>query len=150
MTDSALATIRAIDSLAANEFVVELDGEALAGVFRVSGLIPFKLDVKTTNALKQVNEPFTLSKMVQRDPNNAFNRWLRETVAAKADIIRPKRTLTIKAVDDGVEVRQWVVKGAWIGNVSYSDFDTGSGELIQETVAIQWDEVDVVWSASSG
>jgi hypothetical protein len=139
------SVIRAIDSLTANEFAVELDGERLSGIFRVTGLIPFKLDARTSSAPKPVREPFKISKMVQRDPNNPFNRWLRETTAAKADIARPTRTLAIIAVDGGVEIRRWTIKDAWISEVTYSDFDTGSGELVQEIVTIQWAEAEETW-----
>jgi phage tail-like protein len=137
--------VQAIDSLSANEFGVELEGEKITGIFRVSGLVSFKLDVKTTTALKAVKEPFKIIKMVQRDPNNPFNKWLRETIAAQTDIVRPKRTLAIMAIDDGVETRRWTVKGAWITSVSYSDFNTASGELVEETLTINWDEIEETW-----
>lgn len=139
------AGLKAIDSLSANEFVVEIDGERVDGIFSVSGLIPFKLDVKTTSALKNVREPFKITKMVQRDPANVFNRWLRDTVEAKADIVRPKRTLAIIAIDDGVEVRRWTADGAWISEVAYSEFNSGSGALIEETVTVQWDDIEETW-----
>lgn len=135
-----------IDSLSANEFDVHLDGEAIKGVFRISGLVPFKLDVKPS-LTKLVREPFKLSKMVQRDPGIAFNRWLRETHAAKDDIIRPQRTLEILAIDDGIETRRWTVTGAWISEIAYSDFNTASGELIEETVTIHYDDIAESWSS---
>ena len=137
--------LQAIDSLSANEFAVELDGERVEGIFTVTGLVSFKLEVKNTSALKVVKEPFKITKMVQRDPENPFNRWLRESVAARADIVRPNRTLTIIAIDDGMEIRRWTVSGAWISELSYSDFNTGSGELVVETAVIQWDDLEETW-----
>ncbi len=139
--------VQAIDSLSANEFAVQLEDEKIGGIFKVSGLVSFKLDAKTTSALKLVKEPFKIVKMVQRDPKNPFNKWLRETVASQTDIVRPKRTLVISAIDDGVETRRWTVKGAWIIAVSYSDFNTASNELIEETLTIQWDEIEETWPA---
>ncbi len=139
------SSIQAIDSLSANEFVVEVDGESVGGVFRISGLVSFKLEVKGTSALKGTKEPFKIVKMVQRDPKNPFNRWLIETVTAKADIVRPKRTLSIIAVDDGTEIRRWTVDGAWISEVAYSDFNSGSGELVEETITVQWDDIEERW-----
>ncbi len=133
-----------IDSLSANEFEVHLDGEVIKGVFRVSGLIPFKLEVKPS-LTKIVREPFKLSKMVQRDPEIAFNRWLRETVAAKDDIVRPTRMLEILAIDDGEETRRWTVKGAWISEINYSDFNSASSDLIEETVTIYFDDISESW-----
>jgi hypothetical protein len=144
----AKSATQAIDSLSANEFVVEIEGEKVGGVFRIAGLVSFKLDVKGTSALKNMKEPFKIVKMVQRDPQNAFNRWLVETVTAKADIVRPKHTLAIIAVDDGVEIRRWTVNGAWISEVAYSEFNTGSGDLIEETITIQWDEIEETWGSA--
>ncbi|OWY60531.1 hypothetical protein B7486_68665, partial [cyanobacterium TDX16] len=122
-----------------------LDGERLQGVFRVSGLLPFKLDVKPS-LTKLVRDPFKLSKMVQRDPQLPFNRWLRDTVASRDDIVRPTRTLEIVAVDDGKETRRWTVKEAWISEISYSEFNTGSSDLIEETVIIHYDDIEESWS----
>lgn len=141
----ASSGVQAVDSLSANEFNLEIQGEKMPGIFRVSGLVSFKLDVKTTTTLKEIKEPITIVKMVQRDPENAFNVWMRETVSARTDILRPKRTVSLVAVDDGVEIRRWIIKGAWISEISYSEFDTGSGELIEETLVIQWDELEESW-----
>lgn len=137
----------AVDSLVANEFTVEIDGEVMLGVFRVSGFTPFKLAVNPDGA-KPLHTPFTLAKMVQRDGNNAFNTWLRETVENGGASPCPRRTLAIVAIDDGVETRRWTVKGAWISAVSYSDFDTGSSEMIEETITIHYDSIEETWSAT--
>lgn len=134
-----------IDSLTSNEFAIELNDERLTGIFRVTGLSPFKLEVKTTTQLKAIKEPFQIVKMFQRDPANPINVWMRETAAAGVDIVRPSRTITVLALDGGMEVRRWIFKGAWISAVSYSDFNTGSGDLIEETLTIQWDDVEIGW-----
>lgn len=146
MTDELAPTSHVIvlDSLSANEFAVEIDGERVAGVLNVSGLTPFKLDVKPA-LTKLVYEPFRLTKAVQRDPALPFNVWVRATINAKDDIDRPKRTLTVIAIDEGEEIRRWVFKNAWIGEVRYSDFDSGRSELVQETIVIYYDGVDVTW-----
>lgn len=152
MTDQAIvnagSTFRAVDSLCANEFAVEIDGQRADGIFRVSGLISFKLDTKTTSALKILKEPLKLVKMVQRDGNNVCNRWLRESVAAKDDIVRPKRSLAVLAIDDGMETRRWTVKGAWISEVSYSDFNSASFEMVEEALTIHYDEIEESWPAT--
>jgi len=137
-------TLVEVDSLVANEYAVELDGEVLIGVFRVSGLTPFKLS--PTN--ESIKEPVILSKMVQRDGNNTFNKWLRETVAARHSIERPTRTLAVVAIDDGVETRRWTLNGAYITEVSYSDFDSASSEMVEEIVTIQYADIDESWSAT--
>lgn len=144
MADEPKALAVHIDSLSANEFEVLLDGVRLQGVFRVSGLLPFKLEVKPS-LTKLVREPFKLAKMVQRDPQLPFNVWLRDTVASRDDIVRPTRTLEILAVDDGRETRRWTVTEAWISEIAYSDFNTGSSDLVEETVTIHYDDIEEKW-----
>ena len=73
----ASSLVKHIDSLSANEFLVEMDGEAVDGIFKVTGLSPFKLEVKSTSALKPVKDAFQIVKMVRRDPQHPFNVWLR-------------------------------------------------------------------------
>lgn len=133
-----------VDSLSANEFAVEIDGERAAGIFKVGGFISFQLDVKPTQ-IKAERPPFTISRMVQRDPALPFNRWIQETVHAKDDIVRPKRTVTLLALDDGVEIRRWTITGAWISAIHYSDFDSASGELVQEIVTVQYESISETW-----
>ncbi len=65
MTNDA-NTLIAVDSLVANEFEVHLEGEKVLGVFRVSGLTPFKLNVLNLGASLAVHEPFQMAKMVLR------------------------------------------------------------------------------------
>jgi phage tail-like protein len=137
----------AVDSLVANEFAVEIDGQIMLGVFRISGFTPFKLAV-AADGNTPVTTPFVLAKMVQRNGNNAFNQWLRETVANAGASPCPRRTLAIVAIDDGVETRRWTINGAWISAVGYSDFDTGSSEMVEETVTIHYDSIEETWSAT--
>lgn len=146
MADETTALAVHIDSLSANEFEVLLDGERVQGISRISGLLPFKLEVKPA-LTKLVRDPFKLAKIVQRDPILPFNRWLRETIDAGDDIVRPTRTLEILAIDDGVEIRRWIVKGAWISEVSYSEFNSASGELIEETITVHYDAISETWAA---
>lgn len=138
------APLEIVDSLSANEFAVELDGQRIKGIFKVSGLFGFKLDVKPSQT-KQTFEPFKIVKMVQRDPNTPFNRWQYDTIAARDDIVRPLRNFDIIALDEGQETRRWRVKGAYISEIGYSDFDSGSGELVQETLLIRYDSLQEVW-----
>jgi hypothetical protein len=139
--------VRAIDSLSANEFAVEVDGIPANGIFRVSGLVAYKLDVRPS-LTKAQRDPFTIHKMVQRDPDLPFNRWIIETIGTKDDIVHARRVLDIVALDDGVEVRRWRVKGAWISEIAYTDFDTGSSELMQQRLIIQYDEIEEIWPAA--
>ena len=133
-------TMQALDSLCANEFDLRIDGESVSGIFRISGLVGFKLDEN----YNRVFEPIQVSKMVQRDGNNAFNKWLRESEAGG----RPTRTMAIVAVDDGVETRRWSIKGAWISEVRYSEFNTASFEMVEEIFTIQFGEIEESWPAT--
>ena len=137
--------LQAIDSLVANEFTVSIDDEPVAGIFSIAGLVTFRLDVKTTTSMKKLQDPFKITKMVQRDPHASFNRWIRDTFAAGADIMRPTRTLTVTAVDNGVATRRWTVKKAWISEVKYSDFNRGASEMVEETITIQYDDIEESW-----
>ncbi|MBE2267202.1 MAG: hypothetical protein IAE80_03160 [Anaerolinea sp.] len=128
-----------IDSLSANEFEVQLNGEKVDGVFRVSGLTPLRSDSAT--------HPFQLSKMVQRDPALPFNVWLRETLAAKGAAAHPTRTLTIIALDEGVESRRWTVTGAWISEIRYSEFNSASSELVEECAIIHYGDMQMTWTS---
>ena len=132
----------AVDSLVANEFEIQIDNQPMLGVFRVDGLVTFKLD----EAGKRVHEPFRIIKMVQRDANNPFNSWLRATTAPNAN--KPRRTVSILAVDDGVETRRWVVKGAWISKVEYSAFDTASHDMVEEIITIYYDSIEESFPAT--
>lgn len=138
-----------IDSLTANEFAVEIEGERASGIFRVSGLTPFKLDVKPS-LTKIVREPFKIAKMVQRDPENPFNRWLRDSNQSREDIVRPTRRLAIVALDEGIETRRWEVIGAYIVEVAYSEFNTGARDLVEEVLTVMYERIEEVWPASGG
>lgn len=129
---------RFVDSLVASEFEVHLNGALLNGIFQIQNFVSFQLDAQG-NRLKPA---FALSKMVQRDAGNMLNTWLRETTSARQGADRPTRELTIKAVDDGVTTRTWVVKGAYIQAIHYSVFDVASSELVAETLTIAYDDIE--------
>lgn len=133
-----------IDSLIANEFAFEINGEAVSGVFRVGNLVTYSTD----NEGNRLKPSFEVSKMVERDGNNAFNSWLRETTDARNSDDNPRRDVTVVAVDDGVETRRWTAKNAWIKHVSYSDFDSSSFEMVAETFVIAYDDIEEAFPAS--
>ena len=123
-----------VDSLIANEFAVEINGEPMTGVFSVYGLVSFILD----NEGKRVYPSFNISKMVQRAPHNPFNTWLQETQKGG----QPTRAIAILAVDDGVPTRRWLAKGAYIKAVEYSRFDQSSFEMVAEIVQIAYESME--------
>jgi hypothetical protein len=134
-----------VDSLIANEFAVEINGEVIQGVFRVSGLVTFKLD----EAGKRVKPPFSITKMVQRDPGLAINRWIRETAEARESSEHPRRHVTVIAIDDGVVSRRWTAKNAYIMSVAYSSFDSALSEMVEETITIAYDDIEESWGELS-
>ena len=138
----------ALDSLTANEFAVEIEGERVSGIFRVTGLTPFKLDVKPSMT-KIIREPFKIAKMVQRDPSSAFYRWLQDSTRSREDIIRPTRRLAVVALDEGIETRRWEVIGAFIVEVAYSEFNTGARDLVEEVLTIMYERIEEVWPDSA-
>ncbi|WP_119072331.1 phage tail protein [Aggregatilinea lenta] len=131
--------IQAVDSLSSNEFKVELDGVEASGVFAVRGLTIRQIDGSGQVALL----PLVIVKMVQQDPDLPFNRWTRETLAGTS--AKVTRELAIVAVDDGVEVRRWVVKDAWISSIALSDFDSARADLIEERLTIHHGGVEERW-----
>lgn len=136
--------IQAIDSLSANEFQVELNGEIATGIFRVSGIHIRAVDMAVG---KLVPQPVLIAKMVQQDPTFPFNQWTRETLANPTSKIT--RQLAVIAMDEGVETRRWVYKEAWISNIEFSDFDSSSEELIEEKLTIHHSGVEEIWPEQS-
>lgn len=132
--------VTAIDSLSANEFKLEIDGQELSGIFRISNFAPFDFAIVGSH-----ERSIVISKMVQRDPNNPFNKWLQESIAAVGADAYPTRTVSIVAVDDGVIARRWHLKKAWIGSVSYSDFNSASNELVEESAVIKYESAEIEW-----
>ncbi|MBN1562374.1 MAG: phage tail protein [Anaerolineae bacterium] len=132
--------IRAIDSLSANEFQVEIDGEVAAGIFGVSGIHIRHVDL---TAGKLVPQPLTITKMVQQDAALPFNQWTHETLANPTTKVT--REIAVVAMDDGVETRRWVYKDAWISDIAFSDFDTARDELIEERLTIHHGGVEEIW-----
>lgn len=127
-----------VDSLVASEFEVMLEDKPIKGVFRVAGLVTYAVD-EHGNRQKP---PFILSKMVQQNPHEPINVWLRETLASRHGGERPRRDLQIKAVDDGVVTRIWHVRGAFILSIGYSDFDESSFEMVSETFTIGYEDIE--------
>lgn len=132
--------IQAIDSLSANEFQVELNGEVVTGIFGVKGLCTRWIDM---DAGRLVQQPLIITKMIQQNPSIPFNMWTRETLTNPSAKIT--RQLAVVAMDEGVETRRWVVKDAWISGISFSDFNSGSQVLIEEQLVIQHDGIEEIW-----
>jgi len=125
---------QSLDSLVANEFIVEVDGTLVTGVFRVSGLTLFKTAVDT---------PLVITKMVQRSPSAPMNQWLNDTLSAVGKV--PTHVLTVTAVDDGTPIRQWTFNDSHIQAATYSDFDSSSVEMVEERISIHYGSVHHAW-----
>ncbi len=127
-----------VDSLVASEFEVTLGDAPVKGVFRIQGLVTYAVDAQGNRQ----KPPFTLSKMVQQNPQEPINVWLRETIASRHGGERPRRDLQIKAVDDGVVTRIWHVRGAYILSIGYSDFDESSFEMVAENFTFGYEDIE--------
>ncbi|NDJ86958.1 MAG: hypothetical protein GYB66_13845 [Chloroflexi bacterium] len=136
--------VQSVDSLSANEFYVEVNGQRVSGVFAVTGLSSYKLKMEDDKPVGMDFPPIVITKMVQQDPNLVFNQWTRETVAARGTRL-PTRDIAIVAMDEGVETRRWVYRNCWISSIQFSDFDTALDFLIEEKVTVQHGGVEEVW-----
>ncbi len=136
--------VQVTDSLSANEFIVEINGQRVTGVFAVSGVSSYMLKMQDGKPVGMDFPPITITKMVQQDPNLPFNQWTRETVSARGTRL-PTRDIAIVAMDEGVETRRWIYRNCWISAIQFSDFDTALDFLIEEKITIQHGGVEEVW-----
>lgn len=134
-----------LDSLVSNEFAFEINGVHVNGVLNINHLVTFRLQDDGTRLLP----PFEVSKIVERDANSVFNTWLRETIENRQSTERPRRDVTVVAIDDGVVTRRWTARNAWIREVRYSAFDSTSFEMVAETYVIAYDDMEDSWPATS-
>lgn len=133
-----------VDSLVSNEFAFEINGERVSGILQISHLVTFRRHEDGTREMP----PFEVSKIVERDANSVFNRWLRETLESRHDGKRVHRDVTVVAVDDGVVTRRWTARNAWIQEVRYSTFDSASFEMVAETYVLAYDDMEDSWPSS--
>jgi phage tail-like protein len=137
--------LRVVDSLTANEFRLEINGQVVSGVFSVHGLCAFSLKVDEAGKPVGINyPPLVITKMVQQDPSLPFNAWVREAVQARGTVL-PTREIAIVALDEGAETRRWVYRNAWIAEVNFSDFDTASEYLVEEKITLRHNGVEEIW-----
>ena len=150
MADGTAADIRSTDGLLANEFALEIDDQRVSGILALRGLVAFRLDVRSTTSIRKLQEAFQITRIVQRDPQHPCNVWVRETFAAGEDIVRPARTLRLLALDEAGEARRWTVRDAWISEVRYSDFDSSSSDILEETLTIQYEDIEPGRASENG
>ncbi len=130
------------DGQRASDFALEIDGRRVDGILALRGLVAFRLDVRTTTAIRKLQEPFKVVRKLQHDPQDPCNVWVSESYGAGEDIVRPARTLALLALDEGEVLRRWTVRDAWIAEVGYSDFDSKSGDLLEETLTIHYKDIE--------
>jgi len=134
---------RVVDSLVANEFSIEIDGAPVSGIFRVMGFKAYTLPVFDLSGSgagmpKPEMKTVTITKMVQRDPKTPLNQWLIDSEKRGA---AATRNVAIVAIDDGIETRRWTLKDCVVTEVSYSDFDSASMEMVEERITVAYTEV---------
>lgn len=136
--------VQAVDSLSSNEFIVEINGSRVSGVFAVTGLSSYKLKMEDGKPVGMDFPAIVITKMVQQDSSLPFNQWTRETVAARGTRL-PTRDIAVVAMDEGVETRRWLYRNCWISSIEFSDFDTALDFLIEEKITIQHGGVEEIW-----
>ena len=87
---------------------------------------------------------------MQPDPQHPCDIWVNESFDAGEDIVRPARTLALLALEEGEVLRRWTVRDAWIAEVGYSDFDSKSDDLLEETLTIHYKDIEPDPLASQG
>jgi len=137
--------MKLVDSLIGNEFGVELDGQRISGVMGIANFVTFRKDVDGTRHLP----PIVLAKTVERDAQAPFNAWLRATLAERYTTTLPRRELVVLAIDDGIVIRRWLVKEAYIHEVRYETFDSSSFEMVAEVFTIGYEDIEESFPASS-
>lgn len=138
------ANVQVTDSLSSNEFIVEINGERISGIFAVTGLSSYKLRMEDGKPVGMDFPPIVITKMVQQNPALTFNQWTRETVAARGTRL-PTRDISIVAMDEGIETRRWIYRKCWISAIEFSDFDTALDFLIEERITIEHGGVEEIW-----
>jgi hypothetical protein len=63
---------------------------------------------------------------------------------------RPTRELAVVAIDDGIETRRWTLQGAYITAISYSNYDAGLSEMIEECYTIAYEDIEERWTYADG
>ena len=129
-----------LDSLVSNEFAFEINGERVNGVLHIGHLVTFRLQEDG----KRLLPPFEVSKIVERDASSVFNTWLRETIAVRESASRPRRDVTIVAVDDGVVTRRWTARNAFPTKVQASDLKADGNEVAIETLELAHEGLTLV------
>ncbi len=124
------------------DFALEIDGQRVEGIRAVRGLVAFRLDVRTTTAIRKLQEPFKITRLVQQDPQHPCDVWVNESFGAGEDIVRPARTLALLALQEGEVLRRWTVRDAWIAEVGYSDFDSKADDVLEETLTIHYKDIE--------
>jgi hypothetical protein len=54
------------------------------------------------------------------------------------------------AIDDGIETRRWTLQGAYITAISYSNYDAGLSEMIEECYTIAYEDIEERWTYADG
>ena len=148
--ETPAAVVQDSEGLLARDFALEIDGQRVSGLIAIRGLVSFRLDVRTTTSIRKLQEPFKITRMLLRDPQHPCNVWVRETFEAGEDIVRPARTLTLLAPATGVETQRWTVQDAWIADVSYSDLDSSSSDVLEETLTIHYKDIEASQARDAG
>lgn len=123
------------NTLQANEFTVEIDGELIDSIVTCEAFTYLQGDAGGGRS------SISMRKRVEDSPTTAFNRWLIETLAAPAADSRPCRTVVVTALNDGTPIRRWTFAGSKIMSIVQGGFEVDSYEFADEQVTIGYDRM---------
>ena len=141
-----------------HEFLVSVDGFDAAW-FQKANVPELEIEVDEFNPAGSVRSTkfagrmtvgdCTLEKGVPADKqDNAVWTWLTQATSTKrGEIGNPgdyKRDVEIRELDHvGNTMRTWLLKGAWVKQISWGDYEGESSEHMVETLTLSVDDVEL-------
>ena len=141
-----------------HEFIVEIDGFE-AAYFQRATVPELEIEVDEFNPLGSVRSTKFAGRMTVGDcelekgvpankADSAAWQWLISATNTKSgDIGNPgeyKKDIELRETDHvGVTVRTWILKGAWVKQLTLSDFEGESSDHMIETLTLSVDDVEM-------
>lgn len=142
----------------AHEFIVAIDGFD-AAYFQRATVPELEIEVDEFNPLGSVRATKFAGRMTVGDcelekgvpadrADNAAWLWLISATNTKSgDIGNPgdyKRDIELREIDHlGNTMRTWILKGAWVKQLSLSDFEGESSDHMIETLTLSVDDIEM-------
>jgi phage tail-like protein len=142
------------ESYRANEFVVEIGGQAYHGISKVTGLSEGEIEtieqpdggsghVYKIAANKVKFEPLTLERYVDGSPEDGkFQEWFRDVFdmtrgTQGSSSVRRSGMVHKYHQGDPNPVVSFVFENAWIKSSKFTDLEAGSTALFKQTIVLE-------------